>query len=48
MTNHTTLKKWPNSTVNAKVEVTEMLGSETYLYLVIDGALTLLLRVHPK
>jgi multiple sugar transport system ATP-binding protein len=41
------LEKWPNSTVDAKVEVTEMLGSETYLYLIINGV-NFTARVHPK
>ncbi|HEY8499336.1 MAG TPA: ATP-binding cassette domain-containing protein, partial [Clostridia bacterium] len=41
------LEKWPNSIVDAKVEVTEMLGSETYLYLVINGV-NFTARVHPK
>jgi multiple sugar transport system ATP-binding protein len=41
------LEKWPNAIVDAKVEVTEMLGSETYLYLVING-INFTARVHPK
>jgi multiple sugar transport system ATP-binding protein len=41
------LEKWPNAIVSAKVEVTEMLGSETYLYLVINGV-NFTARVHPK
>ncbi len=41
------LEKWPNSIVDAKVEVTEMLGSETYLYIVING-INFTARVHPK
>ncbi len=31
------LSKYENSKVSAEVEVTEMMGAETYLYLVIDG-----------
>ena len=41
------LEKWANATVTAKVEVTEMLGSETYLYMVINGV-NFTARVHPK
>jgi len=41
------LEKWPNAIVDAKVEVTEMLGSETYLYLLING-INFTARVHPK
>lgn len=41
------LEKWANATVTAKVEVTEMLGSETYLYLVINGV-NFTARVNPK
>jgi len=41
------LEKWANATVTSKVEVTEMLGSETYLYMVINGV-NFTARVHPK
>lgn len=41
------IEKWPNATVDALVEVTEMLGSETYLYMVINGV-NFTARVHPK
>jgi multiple sugar transport system ATP-binding protein len=41
------LEKWSNAIVDAKVEVTEMLGSETYLYMVING-INFTARVHPK
>jgi multiple sugar transport system ATP-binding protein len=41
------IEKWASAVADAKVEVTEMLGSETYLYLVING-INFTARVHPK
>ncbi len=40
------LEKYAASAVNADVEVTEMMGAETYLYLVIDG-MNFIARVKP-
>ncbi len=40
------LEKYASSVVNADVEVTEMMGAETYLYLVIDG-INFIARVKP-
>ena len=41
------LNEFPNSIVDGKVEVVEMLGSETLLYMVIDGA-DFIARVNPN
>jgi len=41
------LERFANATVTAKVEVVEMLGSETFLYMVINGV-NFTARVHPK
>ena len=40
------LEKYADSVVSADVEVTEMMGAETYLYLVIDG-MNFIARVKP-
>ncbi|MBQ3023291.1 MAG: sn-glycerol-3-phosphate ABC transporter ATP-binding protein UgpC [Clostridia bacterium] len=41
-----TLEKYAASVVNADVEVTEMMGAETYLYLIVDG-MNFIARVKP-